>query len=77
MQSKPAVKGPWMDQNLSPDQRAGRVIKQMTVDEKSTIPVRRSPNQQEWRLSSLFSMGRKAATCPICLSAKPSHSPGN
>ncbi len=31
--SKPAV-GPWMDKNLSPDQRADMVMKQMTLDEK-------------------------------------------
>ena len=34
MPGKPAVKGPWMDRNLSPDQRADLVIKQMTLDEK-------------------------------------------
>ncbi|MEJ2009709.1 MAG: glycoside hydrolase family 3 protein, partial [Acidobacteriota bacterium] len=34
MPRKPAVKGPWMNKNLSPDQRADLVIKQMTLDEK-------------------------------------------
>jgi beta-glucosidase len=31
---RPAVKGSWMNRNLSPDQRADLVIKQMTLDEK-------------------------------------------
>ncbi|HEX2714697.1 MAG TPA: glycoside hydrolase family 3 C-terminal domain-containing protein [Candidatus Acidoferrales bacterium] len=30
----PAPKGPWMNQNLSPDQRADVLIKEMTLDEK-------------------------------------------
>ncbi len=33
-QQKPKVTGPWMNRNLSPDQRADLVIKQMTLDEK-------------------------------------------
>jgi beta-glucosidase len=31
---QPAPKGPWMDKNLSPDQRADMVLAQMTLDEK-------------------------------------------
>jgi beta-glucosidase len=34
MPRKPEVNGPWMNQRLSPDQRADLVIKQMTLDEK-------------------------------------------
>ena len=34
---KPAVKGPWMNRTLSPDQRADLVIGQMTLDEKISI----------------------------------------
>ncbi|HWU40212.1 MAG TPA: glycoside hydrolase family 3 N-terminal domain-containing protein, partial [Candidatus Acidoferrum sp.] len=30
-------KGPWMDKNLSPDQRADLVIEQMTLDEKISL----------------------------------------
>jgi beta-glucosidase len=33
----PAPTGPWSDKNLSPDQRADLVIKQMTLDEKLTL----------------------------------------
>jgi beta-glucosidase len=33
-QAAPAPKGPWMDRNLSPDQRADLLIGQMTLDEK-------------------------------------------
>ena len=29
--------GPWMDANLSPDERADLVIKEMTLDEKIAI----------------------------------------
>jgi beta-glucosidase len=31
---KPAVTGPWMNQNLSPDERANLVLAQMTLEEK-------------------------------------------
>jgi beta-glucosidase len=31
---QPAPKGPWMDKNLPPDQRADMVVEQMTLDEK-------------------------------------------
>ena len=31
---QPAPKGPWMDKNLPPDQRADMVLEQMTLDEK-------------------------------------------
>lgn len=31
------ISGPWMDQKLSPDQRADLVLKQMTLDEKITL----------------------------------------
>ncbi len=34
---KPAVKGPWLDKNLSPDKRADLVIQQMSLDEKITL----------------------------------------
>src|SRR5581483_10132792 len=34
---QPAASGPWMDRNLSPDQRADLVIAQMTLDEKITL----------------------------------------
>ncbi len=33
----PAVKGPWSDRSLSPDQRADLLIKQMTLQEKLTL----------------------------------------
>lgn len=32
--AKPAPKGPWMDETLSPDRRAELVIEQMTLEEK-------------------------------------------
>jgi len=34
---KQAVKGPWLDKNLSPDKRADLVIQQMSLDEKITL----------------------------------------
>ena len=38
---KPAVKGPWLDKSLSPDQRADLLIEQMTLDEKDHSRPRR------------------------------------
>ena len=35
--AQPAPKGPWMDKNMAPDQRADLVIAQMTLDEKVTL----------------------------------------
>ena len=35
--AKPVVKGPWLDKNLSPDQRADLLIQQMTLEEKITL----------------------------------------
>ena len=34
---QPKPEGPWMDKTLSPDQRADRVISQMTLDEKISL----------------------------------------
>ena len=34
---QPAPKGPWMDKNLPPDQRADMVVEQMTLDEKISL----------------------------------------
>jgi beta-glucosidase len=36
-QAKPALKAPWMDRSLSADERAGMVLKQMTLDEKIAL----------------------------------------
>jgi beta-glucosidase len=36
-QANQAPKGPWMDKNLSPDQRAALLIKEMTLDEKISL----------------------------------------
>lgn len=33
----PAVQGPWMDKSLPPDQRAGLLVEQMTLDEKISL----------------------------------------
>ena len=35
--SKQAIKGPWLDKSLSPDQRADLLIEQMTLDEKIAL----------------------------------------
>ncbi len=36
-QAPQAPKGPWMDKNLPPDQRAALVVKEMTLDEKISL----------------------------------------
>jgi beta-glucosidase len=45
-------KGPWMDKNLSPDQRADLVVKEMTLDEKINMLHGRGGFQAEGAISN-------------------------